>query len=140
MTLTRRTPEASRMRRWGWTAVCTAVLSLTGPLGIMLMNALQNREDEATALACRRDRAHASWNKGFDQALPVTLLVGLIVAVVLALVVLLVGRRVPIWAKPVCALALFVALISGLQVGLVADEYNDYPGGDISSLNGPCGA
>ncbi|WUI02155.1 hypothetical protein OHR68_10210 [Spirillospora sp. NBC_00431] len=134
------TQEATITRRWGWTTVCTVLLSITGPLGLVVMNVLQDRADEETALACRRDRANASWSKGFDQALPVSLFVLLVVAVVLALVILVVGRRVPIWGKPVTAVALFVALVSGLQVGLIADEYDDYPGGDISSLNGPCGA
>ena len=84
------------------------------------------------------DPSSAQWTKGFPFVVPVFVLFTLSLALVLAITVLVGAPKSSAWTRLVSVCALCLALFLLFPVALKVDEYDDYPGADVSTLNGPC--
>ncbi|WP_169806869.1 hypothetical protein [Actinomadura macra] len=125
---------------WAWRgfSIGAAAFSALAALILWVMNILADRATRATWRACEVNPASAQWTKGYPFIVPVCSLIALLFAVVLALTALIVVRRSPIWTKVVSASALCAAILLLFPITWRIEEYDDYPGADISTLNAPC--
>jgi ABC-type multidrug transport system permease subunit len=135
-------PRARRTSK-GWTLTFLAAILLcaVGPVGFAVMLRLQDAADRKTQAACKVAPLTAHYRKGFSFALPVGVLAVVLLGLVLAFVVFVFGGQTPGWMKAVGACVVLVAVLSALFVGMIASEYHDYPGSDITTAMGePCGS
>ncbi|MFI0373265.1 hypothetical protein ACH35V_35855 [Actinomadura sp. 1N219] len=102
------------------------------------MDILGDRAIRATQRACEVNPSSAQWTKGFPFIVPVSALLALLLALVLALAVLVGAPKSPAWTKVVSGCALCLAILLLFPTALIVDEYDNYPGADVSTLNGPC--
>jgi hypothetical protein len=135
-------PRVGRTSKgWTLTFLAAVLLCAVGPVGFMAMLLLQDAADRKTLAACKIDPTTAHYSKGFAFALPVGVLTVVLLGIVLLLALFVFGRgQKRGWTKAVGACTAFVSVLSALFVGMIASEYHDYPGSNITSAMGdPCG-
>jgi hypothetical protein len=135
-------PHARRISKgWTLTFLAAVLLCAVGPVGFVVMLLLQDAADRKTLAACKIDPMTAHYSKGFAFALPVGVLAVVLLGIVLLFALFVFGRgQKRGWTKAVGACMVFVSVLSALFVGMIASEYHDYPGSDMTSAMGdPCG-
>ncbi|GAA2432678.1 hypothetical protein GCM10010191_53390 [Actinomadura vinacea] len=135
---TTRTRARAFAKSWKKPYLVTLLLSLMGPAGVVVYAVLTDAAWRKMMAACKEDPV-TPYIKGHPFALPVGAMVLSVLGMALLIVVLTVGGRKPIWAMVVAAIAIAIASLSVMFLGLISDHYHEYPGNGPSNASGsPC--